>query len=255
MSGTGWDAGRYERRHSYVWNLSADLIEWLDPKPGERILDLGCGTGQLTARIAQSGALVTGLDSSAEMVAQARRNYPDLDFVHCDAAAFRFDVAFHAVFSNAALHWMRPPESVVERVAEALAGGGRFVAEFGGFGNISSVVTALRFALAQAGHEEASAREPWYFPTVEEYTGLLANHGLNVRETVLFDRPTAVPGEDGMLEWLNMFGGAFTSDLAADQRGGVYRETARLLRSALYGGGEWRVDYRRLRVLAVKEAP
>jgi trans-aconitate 2-methyltransferase len=255
MSGTGWDAGRYERRHSYVWNLGADLIDWLDAKPGERILDLGCGTGQLTARIAESGALVTGLDSSADMVAQARRNYPDLHFVHADAAAFRFDVAFDAVFSNAALHWMRPPEHVVERVSEALAERGRFVAEFGGSGNIASVVSALRFALAQAGHEEASAREPWYFPSVEEYTGLLAKHRLNARKVVLFDRPTPVPGEDGMLEWLNMFGGAFTSDLAADQRGGVYRETARLLRSALYGGGEWRVDYRRLRVLAVKEAP
>src|SRR5271170_1269972 len=138
-----WDVERYEARHSYVWNFGASLIELLDPKPGERIVDLGCGSGQLTEKIAQSGATVIGVDNAPAMVAQARINYPHLKFLLSDAAALTLEPPVDAVFSNAALHWMRPPELVVSAIAGLLSPGGRLVAEFGGKGNIRTVLDAL----------------------------------------------------------------------------------------------------------------
>jgi SAM-dependent methyltransferase len=135
-----WDASLYEAKHSFVWERGADLLELLAAQPGERILDLGCGTGHLTARIAEAGADVVGLDSSPEMIAEAKRNFPALEFIVGDAREFRFEKPFDAVFSNAMLHWVLEPESVVQSIGEALKTGGRFVAELGGQGNVERVV-------------------------------------------------------------------------------------------------------------------
>src|ERR1700758_742036 len=120
-----WDSALYEDRHSFVWKKAGDLVELLDPKPAERILDLGCGTGHLTAKIAATGAEVTGLDSSTSMIAQARQNFPALKFALADARDFQFDEPFDAVFSNAALHWVHDAEAVIRCVAAALRSGGR----------------------------------------------------------------------------------------------------------------------------------
>src|SRR5262245_22336955 len=141
-----WDAGLYDGRHAFVWRHGASLVELLAPKPGERVLDLGCGTGHLTARIAEAGAVAVGLDGSAEMLKQARAAYPQLEFVQADARDFRFDEPFDAVFSNAVLHWINEPAAVIRCVRDALKPGGRFVAEFGGRGNVRAVVAALQAA-------------------------------------------------------------------------------------------------------------
>jgi trans-aconitate methyltransferase len=135
-----WDSSLYDDRHSFVWNKSGDLIDLLAPRAGERILDLGCGTGHLTAEIAARGAEVTGLDSSVSMIAQARQNYPKLKFVLADASEFRFEHPFDAVFSNAALHWMPNAGEVIECVERTLKARGRFVLEMGGKGNIARIV-------------------------------------------------------------------------------------------------------------------
>src|SRR5207302_10671977 len=105
--GQTWDAGLYDGRHAFVWKHGASLVGLLAPRPGERVLDLGCGTGHLTAALAAAGAGVVGLDRSEEMLAQARSAYPALEFVCGDARDFRFGEPFDAVFSNAALHWVR----------------------------------------------------------------------------------------------------------------------------------------------------
>ena len=116
-----WDSALYEDRHSFVWKSSSDLIEKLDPKPGERVLDLGCGTGHLTAQIAERGAETIGIDSSASMIAQARQNYPKIKVPACRRARLRIRRSFRdAVFSNAALHWIPEADSVVRSVAKAL---------------------------------------------------------------------------------------------------------------------------------------
>lgn len=243
---TSWDAEQYEGKHSFVWRLGAGVIELLAPRPGERILDLGCGTGQLTAEIAKQGAQVVGLDNSTNMIGQARQNYPGIAFVLADAAGFRLEEPFDAVFSNAALHWVRNADAAAESIALALKPGGRFVAEFGGYGNTRSILHALRTALGP----KADARCPWYYPSIAEYSSLLERHGLEVRQAELFDRLTPLEGENGMEEWLRMFCGAYFQDLPAAEASAMRREVVELLRPERYLDGIWTVDYRRLRIAA-----
>jgi len=241
---SSWDAARYQDQHSFVWRFGANLIESLNPQPGERILDLGCGTGQLTAEIARSGATVIGLDKSEEMVTAARKNYPDLEFIADDAASFRLPQPLDAVFSNAALHWVKDAEGAVISIAHALRPGGRFVAEFGGKGNNASVLAAFRAVLGPS----ADQRSPWYYPSVSEYTTLLERHGFEVRNASLFDRPTPLEGENGLENWLRMFTQSFIHDRSTDE----VRQVVEHLRPARYKDGVWTVDYRRLRVVALK---
>jgi trans-aconitate methyltransferase len=247
-----WDASLYEDKHSFVWKYGADLIELLAPKPGERILDLGSGTGHLAARIAEAGASVVGIDASPEMVEQARRNYVYLRFEVGDARRLEANAEFVAVFSNATLHWVKPPGEAVRCIARALKGGGRFVAEFGGHGNVRAVVDALVQACEEAGVENAARLNPWYYPTVGEYAALLEGHGLEVAYATLFDRPTAAEGEDGMANWLRMFGGPFFNQVAEVERENAIRRAEEILRPKLYRQGVWYVDYRRLKVMARK---
>ena len=123
QAGGAWDAKLYDAKHDFVWKYGSDVVSLLDPKAGERILDLGCGTGHLTAQIAESGALVTGVDRSAEMVAAARSAYPNLKFEVADARNLNFREEFDAVFSNATLHWIHEPERVLQGVWKALRPG------------------------------------------------------------------------------------------------------------------------------------
>ncbi len=245
-----WNADQYSGKHAYVWQLGAALIDLLDPQPGEHILDLGCGTGQLTAQIADRGALVTGFDKSAAMLEQARRSYPHLKFVEGDAAAFHFDQPFDAVFSNATLHWVKDAEAAVVSIARALRPGGRFVAEFGGKGNNRAMLEALRHAIP-----DADARNPWFYPSIGEYAPLLERDGLEVRQASLFDRPTPVERESAMEDWFRMFCGAFFEGLTPQQTNEAIQKMVAHLRPQRYRAGVWNLDYRRLRMLAVKVSP
>ena len=247
---SAWDATRYQDQHSFVWRFGANLVESLDPQPGERILDLGCGTGQLTAEIARSGATVTGLDSSLDMLVQARKNYPAIEFVQGDAASFCFPQPFDAVFSNAVLHWVKNAEGAIQSIARALRPGRRFIAEFGGHGNIASVQAAFRAILGP----DADARSPWYYPSIGEYTPLLERHGFEVRNASLFDRPTPLEGEDGMANGLRMFTGTYLREFTPDRSAEMVLQLVEHLRPTLYRNGIWTVDYRRLRVACVRRS-
>ncbi len=242
--------GLYDGRHAFVWKQGAALVELLAPRPGEAVLDLGCGTGHLTAQIAEAGAAVLGVDSSAEMVAQARRGYPALAFELGDARRLHFDGRFDAVFSNAALHWVREAETVVEGVARALKPGGRFVAEFGGHGNVRAVTAAVRAASEQV--LGSAGEHPWYFPAIGEYAGLLERHGLEVRFATLFDRPTPLDGADGLRRWVEMFCGEWLGRVPSERRDEFLTRVEDAARPELLRDGGWVADYRRLRVLAVK---
>jgi trans-aconitate 2-methyltransferase len=243
-----WDAARYQDQHSFVWRYGANLLELLDPQPGERILDIGCGTGQLTAEIARRGAQVTGLDNSAEMLADARKNFPELPFVLADASRFDFPERFDAVFSNAALHWVQQAEGSVSSIAAALRPGGRFVAEFGGHGNIATVQAALRTVFGPGADDQS----PWYFPSIGDYAPLLERHGLEVRNASLFDRPTPLEGENGLDHWLRMFGQTYLRPLPPERANEIVRQLVEQLRPDLHRNGIWTVDYRRIRVVAVR---
>jgi trans-aconitate methyltransferase len=244
---SSWNAEQYEGRHSYVWQFGGSLLDLLHPRTGEHILDLGCGTGQLTAEIAAGGAQVVGLDSSPEMLGQARQNYPHLKFVLADATDFRFEEPFDAVFSNAALHWVKDAEASVKCIAAALRTGGRFVAEFGGKGNIAEIMAALRAVFGAAAEQLC----PWQFRGIGEYATLLDRHGLEVCQVSLFDRPTPIEGERGMEDWIEMFCGSYFKQLSAKDAERKVHELVDYLRPKLYHEGVWTLDYRRLRVVAV----
>ena len=249
-----WDSTLYDDKHAFVWHYGAELLELLAPRPGERILDLGSGTGHLAARIAAAGADVTAVDASGAMLKQARRNYPALRFELADAADFRFDAPFDAVFSNATLHWVRRAEAAVACISRALKPGGRFVAEFGGSGNVAGVVAAIHAAREAAGLDAGYDLNPWYNPSVAGYAGLLEKQGLAVTYARLFDRPTRLdPGEGSLRSWLDMFAGSFLAALTPAARDSVVAGIEQRLRPSSFRDGAWMIDYRRLRIVAVKE--
>jgi trans-aconitate methyltransferase len=248
-----WDAALYDGKHSFVWKYGASLIELLAPQPGERVLDVGCGTGHLTAQIAAAGAEVVGIDKSAGMLEEARRSYPGLRVELADAADVAFDEPFDAVFSNAALHWMTEPERVAVNIARALKPGGRFVAEFGGKGNMRALIVAVADALEAMGYPSAGAASFWYFPSIGEYAALLERQGLEVTSALLFDRPTPLEGGDeGLRVWLKMFGASFMAALSAEQQAELVQRVEERLRPTQYREGTWIAPYRRLRVVATK---
>lgn len=253
MSKSCWNTVLYEQNHAFVWQYGESVVELLAPQAGERILDLGCGTGQLTAKIAESGACVRGIDADRAMVDRAKNNYPSINFTVADARSFAVDELFDAVFSNAALHWIKEPDAVINCIGKALKPGGRFVAEFGGKGNVEAIVTGISSVLSEIGFGELGAMNPWYFPSMGEYAGLLENGGFEVNYAVLFDRPTSLEGgSSGMVNWIEMFAGGWLSGLSEEVRSTAIQAVAEKVRSSLYRDGNWIADYRRIRVVAVK---
>jgi trans-aconitate 2-methyltransferase len=305
-----WNAAEYDAKHAFVYEKAKGLVELLAPKAGERILDLGCGTGALTAEIAARGAEVLGVDRSKEMIAQARKKFPALRFEVLDArelrstalslprhqihglakksgsraaalqtdrlndARFSMDKrdegdgrdaestkgkddgtepGFDAVFSNAVLHWIPEADEVIAGVARVLKHGGRFVAEFGGKGNIQRLVAGFHRALAALDIRPPAEVGPWFYPSVAEYAGMLERHGLEVREASLFDRPTVLEkGERGLEDWIRMFRRTFVEKMGEENAARWIREVERQCRDELFRDGSWVLDYRRLRIAAWK---
>jgi trans-aconitate methyltransferase len=245
-----WDAELYEAKHGFVWTYGEDVLSLLKPKPGERILDLGCGPGQLTDQIAHAGAEVVGLDASPEMIGQARQNFPRLKFVLQNAASLKFEDEFDAVFSNAALHWMLDAAGVLRGVAQALRPGGRFVFEMGGKGCIQTIEEAIRRVLAHYSGEIPASRT--YFPSIGEYTTLMEASGLEPQMAHLFDRPTPLEGGQGMANWIKGFQWYYFEALPSAQREPALREVVEELRPVLFKESGWVADYRRLRVTSIK---
>jgi SAM-dependent methyltransferase len=243
-----WNPDRYARTAAFVPALGLPVLELLDPQPGERILDLGCGDGVLTEKLASLGCQVVGVDSSAAQVAAAQARGLDARVV--DARELPFEAEFDAVFSNAALHWIRPPDSVIAGVWRALEPGGHFVGELGGAGNIAQVLAALAVVLARRGIPMQQA-SPWYFPDEAEYRGRLEQAGFVVTSMERFPRPTPLPGDVG--DWLETFAGSFLGIFPEPERAQVIDEVRELLRPRLLNGdGVWVLDYVRLRFAATK---
>lgn len=241
---TDWLPDVYLKHAGFVPALGADVLALLDPRPGERILDLGCGEGTLTAEIQSRGAVVVGVDSSPAQIAAARAR--GLNARVGEAERLTFDAEFDAVFSNAALHWMKNAGAVAAGVRRALKPGGRFVGEMGGHMNVAAIHVAARGVLARRGVELDT---PWYYPTEDEYAALLHAHGFRVDEIRRFARPTPLP--TGMSGWLAMFGGPLVGPLRESDRPDALEEIVDLLRPALCDtAGRWTADYVRLRFKA-----
>lgn len=245
-----WNAELYKEKHAFVFQYGNSLLEWLEPKEGEKILDLGCGTGELTAQLAATGAQVTGLDSSADMIASAKQHFPGINFIVADATSFTLPEKFNAVFSNATLHWIRNKEKVLDRIHQHLLPGGRLVLEMGGKGNVDDITGALDKAMQNHGY---TYKPFWYFPSVGEYTSLLEEYDFRVNQVQYFDRITELADpENGIIEWLRMFGNHFFEEVPAAEQEIILKEAQESLRATNFRDGKWFTKYVRLRIKAEK---
>lgn len=241
-----WDPDRYRTNAGFVATLGAPALDLLAPRAGERILDLGCGDGALSAKLTAMGCEVVGVDASADQVAKAKSEGLDARVMAGEALTFAGE--FDAVFSNAALHWMPGADAVIAGVKRALKPGGRFVAEMGGAGNVRSLRAALRLAVAARGVDPDEA-DPWYFPTPEAYRARLEHAGFAVRELMLIERPTPLPGD--VSGWLETFGESFLLRLPIEERDAAVAQIRAALRPILSDAdGAWSADYVRLRFRA-----
>jgi len=246
-----WNTAEYDENARFVTDLGAPVLQLLAPKPRERILDIGCGDGLLTKKIADAGSTVVGLDSSPDFCAAARRL--GLDVAESSAMDMTFSREFDAAFSNAALHWMKDAGRIVRNVAAALRPNGRFVAEMGGHGCVETVRSALIEELNRRGYD-GDAADPWYFPTPEEYSAHLTAAGFAVRYIALIPRPTPLPG--GIMGWLTTFTHCFTAPLPPAERADYLESVRSRIRPRLCdAAGNWIADYVRLRFEAHLKRP
>jgi trans-aconitate methyltransferase len=248
MSQTTWSPDTYSKNARFVSDLGEPLLSLLDPQPGETVMDLGCGDGALTERIAAAGSSVIGVDSSPPFVEAAHAR--GLNVALMDAQQLAFKQRFDAVFSNAALHWMKHPELVVEGVANCLMPGGRFVGEFGGKGNVETIRAALHVGLRRRGIDPWKI-DPWYYPSPEEYSELLIRFGFTADYLESIPRPTKLPGD--ILAWLEVFAQPFTNAVSSSEKITFLDEVRDELEPSLrkHDGG-WYADYVRLRFKAIR---
>lgn len=244
---TSWNPDSYSKNARFVSDLGEPLLNLLDPRPGEWILDLGCGDGALTEKIAAAGSTVLGADSSRALLEAARAR--GLSVMLTDGQRLALKPRFDAVFSNAALHWMKRPELVVEGVANCLKQGGRFVGEFGGKGNVATIRTALHAALRNRGIDPWSV-DPWYYPSTKEYSGLLTQFGFTVNYIELIPRPTKLPGD--IRAWLEVFAQPFINAVTNEKSRFLDQVRAALESDLRNSDGDWFADYVRLRFKATR---
>lgn len=249
-----WNANLYDDKHAFVFKYGEDVIDLLQPQPGEKILDLGCGTGYLTSIIASSGASVVGIDNSIEMITKAKTEYPKLDFQAQAASSFHFEEQFDAVFSNAVLHLVLEKGTLIKSVHKNLKKNGRFVFEMGCKHNVEKIIKALQKCLIKYGYRENAEIFIWYFPSLSEYASLLESNGFRVTYAVNYDRETKLAdGKDGIKDWIQMFAGAYLNGITKEVTDDILDEVQKTLEPTNCRNGSWYADYRRLRMVALKQ--
>lgn len=254
MTDAIWNAELYDGKHSFVWKRTTEVLGLLDPRPGERMLDLGCGTGHLTQHLAGIGVEIIGVDASLEMAAKARYSYPGLRFVVADGRDFDLGSGFDAVFSNAALHWMSDQQRVFERVFAHLRPGGRFVFEMGGVRNLLAIREALAHALGLIGAPADAAGGRMTYLSVNQACALLDSAGFEVSSATWTERETPLEGPDGLRNWVEMFGDAWLQWVPKERREEFFAAVEAHARPRLFREDQWIADYKRLRVRAVRPA-
>lgn len=243
-----WDPTSYARNARFVSDLGSPVVDLLAPKPGERILDLGCGDGVLTKKLADLGCEVVAVDSSAPQVDAARKL--GLNAFVISGEDLPYNEEFDAVFSNAMLHWISRADVMLAGVYRSLKPGGRFVAECGGHGCVHKIRTALVQALDRRGFD-GEARVPWYFPTPGDYATKLERAGFRVDSIALIPRPTPLPAD--IIGWLETFALSFFQGFSDEARSDYLQDVRKTLEPQLRDGdGRWVADYVRLRFAATK---
>lgn len=246
-----WNAQNYQDNFCFVSQYGEDVMELLTIPEGSRVIDLGCGNGTLTEKLAERGYTVTGIDASKDMLALAQKEHPDLTFIQGDALSFTLEEKADAIFSNAVFHWIdeKNQEIMIANIADQLREGGELVCEFGGRGCAEAVHSTLEKCFAERG---LLYPRTFYFPTVGEYTPLLEKHGLRVEYATLFDRPTPQNSEHGVIDWINMFVTKPFEGMDDKVKNDILQETENTLYERLFLGGKWYIDYVRIRIRARK---
>lgn len=255
MSSQQWDARGYDADFAFVTSYGDVLLDLLAAQPGERVLDIGCGTGHQAAALAALGAEVVGIDSDAAMLDLARAEHPEVRFEQVDAQDADALVAaaggaVDAVLSNAALHWMPRQDDFIGGIARVLRPGGRLVVEMGGHGNVARTTEAIRAGRAAVGLDP-DVPSSWTFPTPGEQAARLEQHGFTVRSIALIERPT--PLADGVTTagWAAMFGARLVQDVPAERRAEFDAAVDAHARTLGLAADGWSADYTRLRFSAV----
>ena len=244
-----WDAKGYTQNFKFVHQYGEEVLNLLEIKEGMRVLDLGCGNGALTKKLALLGAEIIGMDASEDMLEVARVNYPELTFIQGDATSFTLDKPVDVIFSNAVFHWIENQEALLENVANALNVSGYLVCEFGGYGNGETIHSSLAKAFEKRG---LKYKRNFYFPTIGEYSPILEKYNLKVTYATLFERKTALVGEDGMMDWIKMFVTQPFQTIESELAEEIRKEAVQDLRPKLYEDGVWYADYVRIRIKAQK---
>lgn len=248
-----WDGERYIKAFSFVPAYGSSVMELIDFAGADSAIDLGCGNGALTKKLQEKGLSVIGIDASCELLAIARKHYPEIPFIQADATAFSVEKPVDVVFSNAVFHWIEAEKQpkMLSCVFRALRPGGQFVFEFGGHGNNALIHAALEETFRAHGY---SYRMPFYFPSIGAYARLVEQAGFLVKSAILFDRPTQLNGADGLRDWIKMFiQTPFQSIPDPAEQEKIIRHAVESLKSTLCRDGVWYADYVRLRMKAVKQ--
>ena len=245
-----WNSSLYDNKHDFVTEYGKGLLEFIPKNNEQTILDLGCGTGTLTAQLADLCSKVVGVDSSQNMIDKAKKQFENIEFSVCDALALPFDEEFDVVFSNAVFHWINDHNALLKNIHKALKPQGLLVCEFGANGNIATIENAFIKVCQRSGY---GYTPKFNFPTVEIFGGMLEKNGFVIDKIYDFDRPTVFKdGEQGLTNFLKQF---FASELAVMPehiQSLIFDEVAELTKGTLWNGKEWVADYRRLRVIAHK---
>ena len=247
-----WDAEGYKRDFSFVHQYGEDVLGLIEGGTEQRIVDLGCGNGALTKKLAEKGFSVMGIDASEDMLKLARQQYPELTFRQGDALTFTLEEKVDVIFSNAVFHWIdgEKQEQLLQNIASQLKPGGQLVCEFGGKGCAERVHAMLESCFSERG---LSYRRVFYFPTIGEYAPILEKCGLRVEYAVLFDRPTPQKTEDGLRDWIHMFVKEPFQGIGEETKEEIIQETVDKLRPVLYHDSTWIVDYVRIRIRARRQ--
>lgn len=245
---TEWDEENYTENFQFVHKYGESLISLVTVEPGSFVVDLGCGNGALTQKLAEKYE-VLGIDASPDMLAKAKELHPDLDFVRADACDFALEKKADAIFSNAVFHWIENQDKLVENIAANLKSGGELVFEFGGKGCADTVHKALEQSFDKYGYEY---RLDFNFRSIGEFAPILEKHGFRVELARLYDRPTAQVGENGLQNWIEMFVTTAFDGVAGKDKENIIKDAVAICRPSLYKDGIWYVDYVRLLMKAVK---
>ncbi len=249
-----WNPDLYDNKHDFVFKFGEEIVKLLNPQKNETILDIGCGTGDLTKKISELCEKVTGIDNSKEMIETAQKKYPEISFIHTDAKDYQLDERFDAIFSNAVLHWIPQADIMIRNANQHLKVGGRYVVEFGGKGCNYSIINTLKEQLDKGGLDYPSIESMLYYPSISQYSSLLENNGFEVNLAMLFDRPTELKGGlNGLSDFIEMFLNwlfKFVSDI---DKATIIKRTIDILKPQTFNGRSWIADYRRIRIVAHKK--